>query len=92
MSDIRARLIIEGRVQGVFFRDSARRKARELGVNGWVKNLPDGNVETLAEGAEEDVERLIAWCHKGPPHAMVSRVKESREEWQGVFDSFDIVF
>ena len=92
MTDIRVRLIIEGRVQGVWFRDSTRKEARDLGVRGWVKNRFDGNVEVLAEGREEDVNRLIEWCHHGPPYAKVSRVRETREEWVGEFDSFDIVF
>jgi len=86
------RLIIEGRVQGVWFRDSTRIKARELGVYGWVKNRPDGNVEVLTEGPEENVAQLVTWCHQGPPHAMVTRVKEIPEEWQGEFDSFDIIW
>ena len=88
----RARLIIEGRVQGVWFRDSTRRQANELGVHGWVKNRFDGGVEVLAEGDNEAVDKLIDWCHKGPPQAIVRNVKETREEWQGEFDSFDIVF
>ena len=92
MNNIRVRLIIEGRVQGVWFRDSTRRKARELGVYGWVKNRRDGSVEVLVEGPEMNVKELIAWCNHGPPHARVSRVNEVYEEWQGEFDSFDVVF
>lgn len=92
MDNIRVRLIIEGRVQGVWFRDSTRRKAMELGVGGWVKNRSDGGVEILAEGSVEAVEQLVAWCHEGPPHAVVRNVRETSEEWQGEFDSFDIVF
>ena len=92
MGDIRVRLVIEGRVQGVWFRDSTRGKARELGVYGWVKNRFDGSVEVLAEGPEDRVKELIEWCHQGPPYAKVSRVNETREEWQGEIDSFDIVF
>ena len=88
----RARLIIEGRVQGVWFRDSTRRKATELGVCGWVKNRFDGGVEVLAEGDIEAVDKLIEWCHKGPPQAMVRRVNVIHDEWKGEFVSFDIVF
>jgi acylphosphatase len=88
----RARLVIEGSVQGVWFRDSTRRKANELGVYGWVKNRYDGAVEVLAEGNGDAVDELIAWCHKGPPRATVRNVDVMREEWQGEFDSFDIVF
>jgi acylphosphatase len=92
VGDIRVRLIIEGRVQGVWFRDSTRTEARRIGVKGWVKNLPDGNVEVLAEGPEDKTEKFIKYCHKGPPNAKVISVKEIREEWQGEFDSFNIVF
>ncbi len=92
MEKIRVRLIIEGRVQGVWFRDSTRREAMGLGISGWVKNRLDGGVEVLAEGLEEEVRRLVAWCHHGPSHAGVTKVHETSEEWQGEFDSFDIVF
>jgi acylphosphatase len=92
MGNIRVRLIVKGRVQGVWFRDSTRQKANELGVYGWVKNRLDGNVEVLVEGPENDVKELIKWCHHGPPYAKVTRVKEIKEDWQGEFDSFDIVF
>jgi acylphosphatase len=91
MANVRVRMIISGRVQGVWFRDSTRGKARELGVYGWVRNRHDGDVEVLAEGPEEKVSQLIAWCHHGPPHAGVTLVKEIPEEWQGEFDSFNIV-
>jgi acylphosphatase len=92
VENIRVRLIIEGRVQGVWFRDSTRREAVGLGVSGWVKNRLDGGVEVLAEGPEDGVNRLVAWCHHGPSHARVTEVHETSEEWQGEFDSFDIVF
>ena len=92
MDHIRVRLIIEGRVQGVWFRDSTRTQANTLGINGWVRNKHDGNVEVLAEGPEENVGKLIEWCHRGPSAARVDRVQEYREERQGEFDSFDIVF
>ncbi len=92
MTDLRVRLIVEGRVQGVCFRDSTRRKALELGVHGWVKNRIDRSVEVLAEGQEDNLLKLVEWCHRGPPYAEVRRVKETREEYKGEFDSFDIVF
>jgi acylphosphatase len=91
MDHIRVRLIVHGRVQGVWFRDSTRRQAVRLGVTGWVKNRADGKVEVLAEGSEEEVNQLVAWCHHGPSAAKVTRVEETREVWQGEFDSFDIV-
>lgn len=92
MDNIRARLIIQGRVQGVWFRDSTRREAMKLGVTGWVKNRRDGGVEVVAEGPEERVKQLVAWCHHGPSYAKVTDVLQTNEEWQGEFGSFDIVF
>ena len=93
MSNTMIRLIIEGRVQGVWFRDSTRRKAMETGdIYGWVKNRSDGAVETVAEGPEEKIEQFIAWCHQGPTHANVTNIEEIKEPWKGEFDSFDIVF
>lgn len=92
MGNIRRRLIIQGRVQGVWFRDSTRQEARSAGVTGWVKNRRDGGVEVVAEGPEDSVRRLIQWCHHGPPSARVSNVEEIEEEWTGEFSSFDVVF
>jgi len=91
LSDIRVRLIIEGRVQGVWFRESTRRQAVSLGVTGWVKNRPDRAVEALIEGEEDRVKKLVAWCHHGPSAARVSRVQQSEEPWQGEFTSFEVV-
>ena len=68
------RIIIKGKVQGVFFRVSAKEKADELGITGEVRNLPDGRVEVVACGDEARVQQLIAWCHKGPPRAKVEKV------------------
>ena len=65
---------IEGRVQGVWFRESTRREAEALGISGYAKNLPDGTVEVLACGPAENVDRLAAWLQHGPPMARVSRV------------------
>ena len=92
MDNLRVRLIIEGRVQGVWFRDSTRRQALALGVTGWVRNRPGGNVEVVAEGPEGAVRRLIAWCHRGPSSARVTQVHETTEQWRGEFDAFEIVF
>ena len=91
MENIRKHLIIEGRVQGVWFRESTRRQAVSLGVSGWVKNRPDKTVEALLEGTEEAVSRLVAWCRKGPSAAHVLNVHETDERWQGEFGSFDIL-
>jgi acylphosphatase len=79
MKRAQARLIVAGRVQGVFYRHSTRQTARELGLSGWVKNLPDGSVEIFADGPESEVQKLIEWCHKGPANAVVNNVSV---EWQ----------
>jgi acylphosphatase len=71
----RVHAIISGRVQGVFFRASTQKKALGLGLNGWVKNLPDGSVEALFEGPAKTVEQMIEWAHIGPPSAVVSSVQ-----------------
>jgi acylphosphatase len=65
---------IEGRVQGVWFRESTRREAEALGIRGYAKNLPDGSVQVLACGTARDLEQLAAWLQQGPPMARVSRV------------------
>ena len=80
---VRVRVLISGRVQGVFFRESTKRRAMELGVNGWVRNLRDGRVEAVFEGDEGDVKRMIEWCRRGPELAVVERVEIIREEPKG---------
>jgi acylphosphatase len=65
------RLLIKGKVQGVFYRASARDRAVELGIKGWVKNTPEGNVEVVATGEKESLEKFIDWCRKGPSKALV---------------------
>ena len=79
----RRRVVISGRVQGVFFRDSARRHARDRGLAGWVRNRDDGTVEAVFEGDAEDVESLIAFCRSGPEGAAVEDVDVSEEEPTG---------
>lgn len=68
------RVVVHGRVQGVFFRDTCRREAQRLGVAGHVRNEPDGTVRAEFEGAAPAVEAMIAWVATGPPHAVVERV------------------
>jgi acylphosphatase len=92
MDNVRAHLIIEGRVQGVWFRDSTRNEATRLDLTGWVKNRFDGSVELVAEGPGEKVEKFIEWCHHGPPIARVTKVHEIKEDFTGEFDSFRIMF
>jgi acylphosphatase len=64
---VRARVLVSGKVQGVFFRDSTRQEALRRGVRGWVRNLRDGRVEAVFEGEPDAVERLVAWCRVGSP-------------------------
>lgn len=80
---IRRRVVVRGRVQGVFFRDSCRREARKLGVSGWVTNAPDGSVEGAFEGEPEAVEQLTSWCRQGPGRASVTDVEVTEEEPRG---------
>ena len=84
MSDARARVVIRGRVQGVFFRAETRERARSLGLAGWVRNNPDGTVEAVFQGARDRVDSMIAWCRRGPAGADVDDVdvewKEPRDE------------
>jgi acylphosphatase len=68
------RVVVDGWVQGVFFRDTCRRMAASLGVHGWVRNRPDGRVEAWFEGDPTGVERMVGWCREGPPGARVSDV------------------
>ena len=67
-------LVIKGKVQGVFYRASAKDVATELDIKGWVKNMPDGNVEVLASGSKEQLEKFIDWCRSGSRRAVVKEV------------------
>lgn len=82
-------LLIKGKVQGVFYRATAKKVADELGVTGWVKNTPEDNVEALVTGTEEQLKQFIAWCKKGPAMAKVTDVNAAEQE--GVkFNDFSI--
>jgi len=85
---IRAHILIKGRVQGVGFRANTRRKAYQLGIKGWVRNLRDGRVEAVAEGKKEAINELIRWCHRGPSMARVTDVKVEKTEATGEFRDF----
>ena len=86
----RLHLIISGRVQGVGFRFSAYDEARDLGLAGWVRNLPNGDVEIVAEGSRENLQMLAAWAHLGPPSAHVTDVREEWSDFTGEFTDFRI--
>ena len=78
------RIVVHGRVQGVFFRDSARREAERLGVAGWVRNRPDGTVEAHAEGDDDAVEAFVSWCRSGPARAEVASVDADDVDAEGL--------
>lgn len=90
IKEVRAHLIISGRVQGVAFRYYAQDIAQSLGVKGWIRNCWDGKVEIVVEGEEEEVEKLINWCYRGPGSAIVEKVNIEREKYKGEFNSFGI--
>jgi len=81
---IRRRVVVNGMVQGVFFRASCQREAAARGVAGWVSNRPDGAVEVVLEGEDAAVEALVDWCRTGPPHADVKDVDVAAEEPEGL--------
>jgi acylphosphatase len=86
----RVHLLISGYVQGVFFRETTKRRADDLNVTGWVRNRADGRVEAVFEGEEDDVKKLVQWCRHGPPRATVTNIEVDWEEYAGEFDSFEI--
>ncbi|RME20621.1 MAG: acylphosphatase [Deltaproteobacteria bacterium] len=86
----RVHAIVRGRVQGVWYRASTQTRARQLGLVGWVRNLPDGSVELVAEGPRAALDQLIAWCHDGPPDAVVTAVEPQFEAATGEFTSFEV--
>lgn len=86
---IRKRVVVSGRVQGVYFRDSCRRFATGLGVTGWVRNRSDGRVEAVFEGHADAVSQMVEWCRHGPSHAVVRSVETFDEQPEGL-QHFDI--
>ncbi len=87
---VRADLRIRGRVQGVFFRQATQQTADRLGLTGWVRNLPDGSVEAVAEGTSEAVRGLLDWCRQGPPAAEVAAVDIEWTDASGEFLRFEV--
>jgi acylphosphatase len=89
------KIIISGKVQGVFYRIKTKEKAEELNLIGWVKNALNGKVEILAQGDERDLKELIEWCYNGSREARVERVevewKEKELERKSEFDKFEIL-
>lgn len=92
MEKARLHIFVDGRVQGVFFRANTREEASSLGLSGWVRNCLDGRVEAVFEGEKDKVEKILKWCKKGPPGAMVRNVEENWEEATDEFDTFSIKY
>jgi acylphosphatase len=84
VSPARRRVVARGRVQGVFFRDSTRRRAESLGVSGWVTNRSDGAVEAVFEGEPDAVEAMVAYAREGPGNASVAELEVAEEEPEGL--------
>ncbi|MDG6220821.1 MAG: acylphosphatase [Candidatus Thermoplasmatota archaeon] len=79
MQEVRAHIFFTGKVQGVYFRANTNQKAKEMGIRGWVKNMPDGRVEAVFEGSREGVDATIEYCKNGQPYA---RVLETEIRWE----------
>lgn len=92
MRKVRVHIFVSGKVQGVFYRDTAKKEAKKLEIFGWIKNLSDGRVEAVFEGDEEKVESMISWAKKGPVLAQVKDVQIQREEYKKEFNDFKIVY
>lgn len=86
----RAEIRIEGKVQGVFFRASAREQARARNLGGWVRNCPDGTVEAVLEGPADDVEEVVEWAHQGPKSAQVQNINVQWMEPKGDVQTFEV--
>lgn len=88
----RVHVCIEGRVQGVFFRACTQEEAQRLGLTGWVRNRPDGSVESVIEGDPEKVSTMVHWLHHGPPYATVTRIVVTEEEPDNSYGDFSIQY
>jgi acylphosphatase len=86
----RVHLVIKGLVQGVSYRASAQDEARRLGVKGWVRNLPNGDVESIAEANPETIERFVTWCRTGPEEARVTHVAVTEATGADAFSDFQV--
>lgn len=91
MSQKRLHLIVRGRVQGVFFRASAQREARRLGLTGWAQNRRDSSVEVVVEGPEDELREFLGFCNRGPSAARVDKVDVRWRGYTGEFPEFRIV-
>ncbi len=92
MAKQRVRLLVKGKVQGVFFRQALKVTAKKNNVNGWVRNLHDGRVEALLEGDDVDVSALVEWCHAGSANARVEDIDIKNEKYSGEFSKFEVLY
>jgi acylphosphatase len=90
MSNMSARVVIHGWVQGVYFRAFTRDEAALLGLTGWVRNRQDGTVEAYFEGEKNQVEKMVQWCHRGSPRSRVEKVDLTYGEYTGQFEDFQV--
>lgn len=90
--NVRARVVISGRVQGVFFRAETQRAAERIGVHGWVRNQPDGTVAAVFEGSQQSVDQAVEWCWQGSPMSEVTDVAVHWETPSGQYNTFDITY
>lgn len=90
MAKVGVHIVVEGMVQGVFFRSNTCDQAAELNVTGWVKNLPDGRLEAVFEGDKKNVEKIVKWCRHGPPNAYVTKVEIRWGDYTGEFKDFGV--
>ena len=87
---IQIKVVVKGRVQGVFFRVETKNTADRLGLNGYVKNLSNGSVEAVFEGDQQAVTQMVEWCHKGPAAAKVDHALAEKTEASSNFETFEI--
>lgn len=92
MTNQRVRIVVTGKVQGVFFRQAMKIMAKKSHISGWVKNLKDGRVEAVIEGEDMNVNKIVEWCHGGPANARVEDVEIINEEFTGEFDEFVVLY
>lgn len=88
----RMHVYISGKVQGVFFRAETQRAAMDFNLTGWVRNVTAGRVEAVFEGEDTNVDKMLAWCHIGPPTARVEKVMTAEENYTGGFHDFSIKY
>ena len=92
MTKQRIHVFVSGRVQGVFFRQALKAKAKQNNVTGWVRNLKDGRVEAVFEGDTENVSTMVEWSHAGPANAIVEDLEIRNEKYSGEFSKFEVLY